>query len=240
MFDKDESHFESLSHTHIYVQVYEKEMRSVHFDKNNSCMVNQGQTVTNPVSLTIALVTFIFFWHPKHSSSKVHSSCFSMAGGFNIPDELENMMGAGLFRLSLFERKGWAGVRSALLVVHPGIVGVAGEGTAESGQLFRLLVFMREGEGVRFFPLELFEKRGEDTLKMQSTLLRPLGLDGSIWRRILCRLMHLKLCNPCMVFFSVSSPTSCMYHTHICIHIKAIYDQYYVYKLVNLVCMQCN
>lgn len=58
-----------------------------------------------PLSVIASLVTFIFFTHPKHNSSKVHSSVFSVGGGFTNPVELENIIGVELFRLALRENE---------------------------------------------------------------------------------------------------------------------------------------
>jgi len=58
---------------------------------------------TNPVSVRTSLVILIFFLHPKHKSSRVHSSFLSIGGGFSIPDEFEYMIGLLLLLLAFLE-----------------------------------------------------------------------------------------------------------------------------------------
>lgn len=69
---------------------------------------------TNPVFKMTSLVTLIFFMHPKQSSSRVHSSCFSIGGGFSTPEEFENMIGVVLLRLPLLDSIGEDDAESTL------------------------------------------------------------------------------------------------------------------------------
>lgn len=72
--------------------------------------------VTNPIFVTTSLVILIFFVHPKHNSSRVHSSFFSTAGGLISPFEFENMMGVVLLRLALLDREAGKAVESSVLL----------------------------------------------------------------------------------------------------------------------------
>lgn len=53
---------------------------------------------TNPISVRTSLVIMTVFLQPWHNSSRVHSIFFSIGGGFNLPDELEYIIGVPLLR----------------------------------------------------------------------------------------------------------------------------------------------
>ena len=69
-----------------------------------------------------SLVTLIFLTHPKHKSSRVHSSFFSIGWGVLLTVDCENMIGVVALRLIFRDREA--------------------PGTSVSGEL-HLLVFIR-------------------------------------------------------------------------------------------------
>jgi len=86
---------------------------------------------TDPVSLRTSLVIMTVFLQPWHNSSRVHSIFFSIGGGFNLPDELEYIIGVPLLRQLPF-----------LDCIREGIV-----------KLPLILLFNEEGVGIKFSEL---------------------------------------------------------------------------------------
>jgi len=86
---------------------------------------------TNPVSVRTSLVIMTVFLQPWHNSSRVHSIFFSIGGGFNLPDELEYIIGVPLLRQLAF-----------LDCIREGIV-----------KLPLILLFNEEGVGIKLSEL---------------------------------------------------------------------------------------